>query len=94
MQFFSSFEGYLGFFMVIPKLKLLYIYSTIYCRTPKEVLPNHSVPQNHSFEMMTLAYAMNIEEGSSFETQVPLQQSTWRLIPEDLSYPVHIILHS
>jgi len=58
--------------MVISKLKMFYVYSTIYCRTSKEVLPNHRVPRNHGFEMMPLAYAMNIEEANSFETQVPL----------------------
>lgn len=69
MLFFSSLEGYLRFFMVNSKLKILYIYSTIYCRTPKEVLSNHRVPQNHGFEMITLAYTMNTEEVNSFETQ-------------------------
>jgi hypothetical protein len=43
--------------------------------------------------MMTLAYTMNIEEASSFERQVPLHQSTKRLIREDFNYSVHIILH-
>jgi len=67
--------------MVISKLKISYIYSTFYCTTPKQVLPNYRVPPNHGFEMMTMAYAMNIEEVNSFETQVPLHPSTWRLIP-------------
>jgi hypothetical protein len=80
--------------MVNSKLKILYIYSTIYCRTPKEVLPKHTVPRKHGFEMMTLAYTMNIEEVNSFETQVRLHQPTWRFIPEDLSFFAYIILHS
>jgi hypothetical protein len=79
--------------MVVSKLQILYIYSKVYCRTLKEVLPNHRVPRNRGFEMMTLAYTTNTEEVNS-ETQVPLHQSTWRLIPEDISFFVHIILHS
>jgi hypothetical protein len=83
MHFFL--EGYFIFFMVISELKISHIYSTFYCTTLKEVLPNHRVPRNHIFEM-TLAYTMNIEEVNSFETQVPLHPSTWRLIPEDFQF--------